>query len=257
MGYIGNIGDKVEIEVTIKGIYTFTTQFGWEYKTNYIYNMEDADGNVLVWKTQKNLGIELSHEIAEKVGYAFKGQTEWHYEFHGKNWKEEPRFKIHEVSKGDIITIKGTVKAHDTYKGTEQTVLTRCKVTGVTFFALTKEEWMEQKREEQFHSLEEGDFVWKMPYRQYKEAYADCETIVGSCNNDNPQRICTIEVIIRNGRLKASGVRGEHFHGFDFSFDFEGKKTSSVFRAVSEENARKQLAKAFKGAENIELERVW
>lgn len=252
MGYIGNIGDKVEIEVKVKGIYTFETRFGWDWTTNYIYNMEDADGNVLVWKTQKDLTILTEKRIA----FGGNGKP---YRFEGKSRKDtlDGYDKYHEVSKGDVIILKGTVKAHDTYKGTEQTVLTRCKITGVVSFSLTKEEWMEQKREEQFHSLEDGDFVWKMPYRQFKEHYSDCETIVGSCNRENELKICTIEVIIRNGRLKASGVRGEHFYGFDFSFDFEGKNTSCVFRAVSEENARKQLAKAFKGAENIELERVW
>jgi hypothetical protein len=31
------------------------------------------------------------------------------------------------LTRGDVVTGKGTVKAHDTYKGTKQTVLTRCK----------------------------------------------------------------------------------------------------------------------------------
>lgn len=252
MAYIGSIGDKVEIEVKVKGIYTYTTGFGYGWQENHIYSFEDAEGNSIVWKTQKGLSILT----AKRIAFGGNGRP---YRFEGKERKDtfDGYDKIHEVSKGDVITIRASVKAHEEYKGQEQTSVQRVKITGVSFFALTKEEWMEQKREEQFHSLEDGDFVWKMPYRQFKEHYADCETIVGSCNKDNPQRICTVEVIIRNGRLKASGVRGEHFYGFDFSFDYEGKNTSCVFRAVSEDNARKQLAKAFKGAENIELERVW
>lgn len=256
MAYIGSIGEKVEIEVTIKGVFQYDTRFAYQTTTHYIISMEDAEGNALVWKTTSYPSIMVSKEVAHicKDGYHFDKDAR--HIFGGND-------SYHSLTNGDVVTIKGSIKEHSVYNGVEQTALQRCKFTGVSHFEkswseLKAEREAEQKKrkEEQLNSIKGEDFIWKMPYKQYKEHYSDCETVAGSF--ERPERgVCTIKVIIREGRLKNSGVRGEHFYGFDFSFDFEGKNTSCVFRAVSEENARKQLAKAFKGAENIELERVW
>lgn len=99
--HYGNIGDKVELELTVKASYAYETHFTYSGETSYIHTMTDEDGNVFVWKTSKGLYTEV-------------------YTDHGT------RFNIKE--KGDKLTIKGTIKAHDEYKGTKQTVLTRCKV---------------------------------------------------------------------------------------------------------------------------------
>lgn len=86
--YVGEVGDRIEMAVTLTRISTFETNYTYCGELNFIYNFTDADGNVLIWKTTKCIDKEVN----------------------------------------DKITLKGTVKAHDEYKGTKQTVLTRCKV---------------------------------------------------------------------------------------------------------------------------------
>ena len=105
----------------------------------------------------------------------------------------------------------------------------------------TKEEREEMEARKQRESLADGDMVWRMPYKQYKDHYSDCETIKGSYEFDE-RKGSFIEVIIRAGRLKNSGVRGEHFSGYQFRTDDE---KLVCYRAVSEENARKQMKKDF------------
>lgn len=56
----------------------------------------------------------------------------------------------------------------------------------------------------------------------------------------------TIQVMIPEGRQKPSGVRGKQFRGYQL-WAFNGyKKVYMTYRAVSEENARKQHIKACK-----------
>lgn len=96
------------------------------------------------------------------------------------------------------------------------------------------------KKPAQEVSREAIDSSVVMPYKQYKERYADCKTIPGSYNKSTG----CIRVIVPDGRMKASGVRGEHFRGYElWMMDANGKKFYSCFRAVSEENAKKQRAK--------------
>ena len=58
----------------------------------------DDNQNKLIWKTSKSLVKWLDN-------------GEWFC-----------------PTEGDRITLKGTVKAHEEYKGEKQTVLTRCKI---------------------------------------------------------------------------------------------------------------------------------
>lgn len=46
--HIGNIGDKVEVEVELVRRGSFESDFG----TTYVYTFKDSEGNVLVWKTK-------------------------------------------------------------------------------------------------------------------------------------------------------------------------------------------------------------
>lgn len=87
------------------------------------------------------------------------------------------------------------------------------------------------------------DFIWRMPYKQYKEHYSDCETVAGSFER-REFRPCTIEIIVREGRLKASGVRGEHYSGYRLENE-NGEQV--VYRAVKEENAIRRAEKEFGG----------
>lgn len=216
--YIGAVGQKVSAEVTLINEFEYTNPY---YRTTtYTYIMKDAEGNVLIWKTTSTLMFEYVNE---------KG--------HHRN---------DVIRKGDTMRIEGKVKEHSEYKGTKQTVLTRCKFSLVCH-APTEEELNAKKAEQQTQSLNEGDFIWEMPYHQYKEHYSDCETVIGSYDDHTDSRgfrhgVPTIKVIIRAGRLKNSGVRGQHFKGFEFETD-DGKKV--CYRAVCEENARKQMKKEF------------
>lgn len=91
--YVGQIGEKVEI----KGSYVRSGSFeqksfrGYGTVTIYVHTFKDVDGNVFVWKTQNNIGLEY----------------------------------------GEPVIVKGTVKNHSEYKDEKQTELTRCKVTMV------------------------------------------------------------------------------------------------------------------------------
>lgn len=82
-----------------------------------------------------------------------------------------------------------------------------------------------------------------MLYRQYKQHYSDCETVADSYNKS----LKTIAVLIPDGRVKPSGVRGRRFSGYQLWFlDENGEKKFCSYRAVSAENATKQHKKVCK-----------
>lgn len=75
----------------------------------------------------------------------------------------------------------------------------------------------------------------RMKYSQYKRHYSDCKTVSDSYDKVSK----TIDVIVPDGRLKPSGVRGESFHGYQLWFeDSSGKQCYYTYRAVSLENAK-------------------
>jgi hypothetical protein len=83
--YVGTVGKRQEFEVTVAGVHFWNTDF---YGTMYLYRFLDAEGNILVWKTNGPKGME----------------------------------------EGGQYTIKATVKDHSEYKDVKQTVLTRCAI---------------------------------------------------------------------------------------------------------------------------------
>lgn len=222
--YFGQKGQRIELALTVEKAVSFSTMYG----DNTVYTFSDAEGNVFVWKTTSLLGIdrEIQRPGCDWTDWAFEGA--------------HPR---------DGVKIKATVKDHSEYKGVRQTVLTRCKVLSITH-APTKEELDAARKVEQLATLRLGDFIWEMPYRQYKEHYADCETVAGSFNRHlnaygEPVSETTIEVIIREGRLVPSGVRGQHFKTYHFAVEGKGL---AAYKAVSRENAENRLHKDFPGA---------
>lgn len=78
-----------------------------------------------------------------------------------------------------------------------------------------------------------------MLYRRYKQHFADCETVVGSYNKENK----TIYVLLPDGRLKPSGVRGKTFHYMEFKGveNATGRKVRCTIKATCVENAIKRL----------------
>ena len=215
--YVGIIGKKVSAEVVLVNDFSYDDySFSYYGTKHYIYTMKDAEGNVYVWKTTNCL----------------------------MTWDDETE-ENDIIRKGDTMMISGTVKEHSEYRGEKQTVLTRCKFSLIAH----KKNEQQDKAQAQKASLEDGDFIWEMPYRQYKEHYRDCKTVVGSYDKE-----CgTVQVIIRAGRLKNSGVRGKHFMTFKFTFT-DGKY--ACFRAVSAENAEKQMLKMFPNEEGYKYEYV-
>ena len=81
----------------------------------------------------------------------------------------------------------------------------------------------------------------RMLYRNYKQHYSDCETVPGSWEADTK----SIEVLVPDGRMKPSGVRGQRFHGYIlYMADPATQKVyRSSYRAVCMVNAMRQHEK--------------
>ena len=93
--YVGEVGKKIELEVTYHHHSSYTVQITpWTYNTMWIYNFVTPDGNKLIWKT--------ASALCDKDG--------------------------NNAAKGDKLTIKASVKEHSEYKEEKQTVLTRVRV---------------------------------------------------------------------------------------------------------------------------------
>lgn len=88
--YIGEIGDKLDAEVTFVRSFSYQRPAyrGWGTETVMIYKFTDANGNILVWNT-----------------------TAWA-----------------EVEEGEKYRLTGTIAEHKEYAGDKQTALKRCKV---------------------------------------------------------------------------------------------------------------------------------
>jgi hypothetical protein len=99
--YFGNIGDKIQLELTIENRFSFEVCFGYNFSWMNVYKFKDNQNNTFIWKTQNVLEYEK--------------KTEYHT-------------YLEQYQIGDKITLKGTIKEHSEYKDEKQTVLTRCKV---------------------------------------------------------------------------------------------------------------------------------
>jgi hypothetical protein len=89
--HVGTVGEKITLTLTIGHIVVLDGMYG----TNYIYIMEDADKNVVIYKG-----------TSDAVGWSLEGQ---------------PR------GKGDSLTITATVKEHGVREGVKQTIIQRPK----------------------------------------------------------------------------------------------------------------------------------
>lgn len=83
--YVGSLKERITLEADLtRCIYLGSNQFG----DSYLYSFLDSDGNVIVWKTGKEL----------------------------------------KINSGTKVSITGTVKEHREYHDVKQTHLTRCKI---------------------------------------------------------------------------------------------------------------------------------
>ena len=98
--WVGEVKERIERAVIYLGSssYERPSFSGYGTDTVYIYRFADDEGNLFVWKTTAYL---------ERV--------------------DEDGFSVL-IGRGTRLTLRGTVKAHDDYRGTKQTVLNRCKV---------------------------------------------------------------------------------------------------------------------------------
>ena len=87
--YYGEVGQKIEIEVTYRGCFFIDTIYGG----STVYKFDTDDGAHMVWMTSGSLGGD---DII--------------------------------VDEDSRITIRATIKAHKEFRGVEQTQLTRVKV---------------------------------------------------------------------------------------------------------------------------------
>ena len=132
--FYGEIGQKIEIEVTYTGCSSFDTYYG----TTWVYKFDTDDGAHLVWKTGTNLG--------------------------GNEWL---------VINGDRIKIKATIKDHKEYNGIEQTELKLVKVLkGVSkFYTLSREELEESNKLQRDYGWESEEHLsW---LREHQLAHAN------------------------------------------------------------------------------------
>lgn len=228
---------RIEATVTMKNIYEYqrVAYAAWQgTETAYIYSMEAEDGTQYVWKTTSFMVLEVPAKDPKNANfYNRKGEAIDH----------------EKINRGDVIRIKGSIKGQGEYKGQPQTELTRVKVVDRLHassedFAAKRKADREAKKANQLASIGVNDLVWRMPYKQYKERYSDCETVIDSFERDEYDGSSTIAVIIREGRLKASGVRGQHYAGYQMTNE-EGTKV--VYYAISEETATKRANKEYPG----------
>ena len=210
-------------------------------ETVRIYKITGEDGTVYVWKTANAyLGreVEAPYETRFNVSYYDEGQHV------AVIWDG--------VDEGDTFVFTASVKGETEYKGEPQTEIQRVKV--VDIIERPKKRAAAEKaakKRAQLDSITENDLVWTMPYRQYKKHYSDCETIIDSYTEYHYEyghnyEYCpaTIKVIIRDGRLKNSGVRGKHFAEYWIEFTLNGDYTHcESYRAVCVENAIEQAKK--------------
>lgn len=225
-------GQKMELTVKMANVHEYRRPaFGYGYETAYIYSMTTEDGTAYVWKTTALMGKEVPDE-------------------NGWIIKKNGTFAFLLVRKGDVLKITASPKGKSEYNGVEQNLLERVKVVEILERGKTPEEIeaekeaeKEAKKQAQLDTLKEGDWIWeRMPYKQYKEHYNDCETVIESFSRENGRSY--IDVIIREGRLKPSGTRGKRYHCFVFENE-KGEKVS--FWAITEENAEKRARKELQG----------
>lgn len=233
---------RITLKVKLVNRFDYQKSFGWQTQYMSIYKMVDENGKIYVWNTGSTLAKKVP---GNGKGHFIDAKGDWDYEH---------------AEKGDTIIIKASVKGESEYKGEQQTELTRCEIVEFVEKAedlkAKKAAEKEERKQKQLESITGEDFIWKMPYKQYKEHYADCETVIDSYEDhvDKYGFVTappTIKVIIREGRLKANGTRGKHYAGHRIQFDLDGHTYIQPFRAVSEATAIRQAKKEHPTATNF------
>jgi hypothetical protein len=96
---------RINLDLTLVNVYEYEGMSYSYYGSNmhYIYTFRDEDGNCLVWKTQKSV----------------------------IDWYDEDRDEWVTAEVGSKVSMRATVKDHNTYKDIKQTIITRPKVSAI------------------------------------------------------------------------------------------------------------------------------
>lgn len=96
--WVGNIGDRVTIKIaSYRCLFSNSIEVAWHtYANSYTYEIIDEEGHVFIWKSSKNIDMNV---VDDEL--------------------------IHVKS----LEIVATIKSHDTYKGINQTKISNGKVT--------------------------------------------------------------------------------------------------------------------------------
>lgn len=117
--WVGEVGQRREFDLTVEASIPVDTEYG----RSDLYLMVDADGNVFKWFT-------TSWPIKQKHVDAFEG----FFEHPDWNFDEWP------LDVGWTYRLKGTIKAHETYRNVKQTALSRCNVVKIISMPENSEE---------------------------------------------------------------------------------------------------------------------
>lgn len=225
--FVAQPKEKIQITAIYTNWKTFKSSFGYN-QIIYIHSFKDEAGNCITWKTSNDVIVDLIKPNGNKI--------------------------TRPASKGSIIKITATVKGNDNYKGTDITTIIRPKFELIEDGAkieqqnmLKVQEEKQQRKQAQLESIGENDLVWVMSYKRYKEHYADCETIIDSFDAGVDEKghykyPASIKVIIRDGRLKPSGVRGQRITEHNLVNE---KNERITIRAVCISNAIKRANKEY------------
>jgi hypothetical protein len=112
--HLGNIGERI----TVKGILKFVAYIqsdSYMLPGSYLYEIKTEKG-LAKWFTSKELASEIAEDEYNKLNSQDADCSVLY-----KKWTES-------LKNGVEMTITGTIKKLDIYKGQKQTILTRCKI---------------------------------------------------------------------------------------------------------------------------------
>ena len=168
-------GMKLNSEVILIDDITYGTEpkYYGDSGIRHIYKFLDHEDNIFTWFTSKVIGIDFIDD---------KGNEGWKF-----------------INEGDIISISAVIKEIGTYKGEDQVILTRCKILAIVKEAMfTEEKITLLKRTIQLAKYDKNSIYYEIktvPYKEYKNNYSNCETVIDSFVRTDHG--CFIDIIVQ------------------------------------------------------------
>ena len=234
--------NRIKVTGILTGDYSFERPaygYGYSTETVTIYKITGNDGKIYVWKTTGSLNMQVEVPFETRCAYCYDSEKR-------KAWVLES------PEKGDTVSIAFSVKCESEYKGDPQTEIQRVKL-----LSIERKPQEEKPSKREIAPLAEGDRIITMDYKRFKDHYSDCETVPGSFYRDEHNGCSYIDVVVRSGRMKASGVRGKHFAGYEIEWTEDGKTVFTPYRAVSIENAIKHAQKDFPEGKDFHCRKIY